>query len=196
MEEDLVEPTEATGRRVPDRPVTAYLGLGSSLGDRIEHLETALKRLHREGPDLKITAVSSLYESPHLGLHPGDELRHPPHLNLAAEIETRLSPMQLLALTQQVEEEGGRRHDERWGPRTIDIDLLFYGSLRLESAALTLPHREIAHRAFVVLPLAELNPELRLADGRTLAALAKSDEIRSQRIELYKRHSRLPYAES
>lgn len=161
--------------------VTAYLGLGSSVGDRQGNLQAALQRL--EGPELHVCAVSPVYQTPHLGLQPGDETRYPPHLNLVACIETDLSPEKLLGRIHEVEALGGRQRAERWGPRTIDIDILLYGDLEVRTPALTLPHPGIAERAFVVVPLADLAPELRLPDGRSVEALRASAAIRSQRIE-------------
>ncbi|MCW3054151.1 MAG: 2-amino-4-hydroxy-6-hydroxymethyldihydropteridinepyrophosphokinae [Chthonomonadales bacterium] len=163
--------------------VTAYLGLGSSVGDRQAHLRDALRRLETLEPRLHVTTVSPIYETPHLGLKPGDETRYPPHLNLVARIETELSPEDLLQRIHGVEEAGGRQRTERWGPRTIDIEILLYGDMVLQTSALTLPHPGIAERAFVVVPLADLAPDLRLPDGRSVAGLRASAAIRSQSIE-------------
>lgn len=163
--------------------VTAYLGLGSSLGDRSENLRVALQRLQTFGTGLRVAAVSPVYQTPHLGLQPGDEMRYPPHLNLAARVETVLSPEELLLRIHDVEAAGGRQRSERWGPRTIDIDILFYGEDEVRTPALTVPHPGIVERAFVVMPLADLAPALRLPDGRSLESLRDSAAIRSQRIE-------------
>jgi 2-amino-4-hydroxy-6-hydroxymethyldihydropteridine diphosphokinase len=163
--------------------VTAYLGLGSSVGDRQAHLRAALQRLETFGPDLRVAAISPVYQTPHLGLKPGDETRYPPHLNLAAQIETDLSPDALLQRIHAVEAAGGRQRTERWGPRTIDIDILLYGDTEVQTPALTLPHPGIAERAFVVVPLADLAPDLRLPDGRSMETLRSSASIRSQSIE-------------
>ncbi len=162
---------------------TAYLGLGSSVGDRRAHLRDALHRLETFGPGVQIAAVSPVYQTPHLGLKPGDETRYPPHLNIAARIETDLSPEDLLRRIHAVETAGGRERTERWGPRTIDVDILLYGDRELQTPSLTLPHPGIAERAFVVVPLADLAPDLHLPDGRTLEALQSSAVIRSQSIE-------------
>jgi 2-amino-4-hydroxy-6-hydroxymethyldihydropteridine diphosphokinase len=167
-----------------ERPThTAYLGLGSSLGDRREQLRAALRRLETFGPGVRVVAVSPVYQSPHLGLEPGDSERFPPHLNGVARIETTLSPESLLERVQAVEAAGQRQRSQRWGPRTIDIDILLYDDLILQTDALTLPHPGIAARAFVVRPLADLAPDLRLPGGRSLADLLQSETIRSQPIE-------------
>ncbi len=166
--------------------VTAYLGLGSSLGDRAAHLREALHRLESADGEVKVCAVSPVYETPHIGLQVGDETKYPPHLNLVARIETSLSPQALLERIHEVEARGGRERTERWGPRTIDIDMLLYGGQEIRTAELTVPHPGIAVRAFVVLPLADLAPDLRLPDGRSVAELRASQPIRSQRIERVK----------
>jgi 2-amino-4-hydroxy-6-hydroxymethyldihydropteridine diphosphokinase len=163
--------------------ITAYLGMGSSLGDRPAHLREALSRLDTFGSGLRVAAISPVYQTPHLGLKSGDETRYPPHLNLVARIETDLSSEDLLQRIHAVEAAGGRQRTERWGPRTIDIDILLYGDTEVQTPALTLPHPGIAERAFVVVPLADLAPDLHLPDGRSVEALRTSARIRSQSIE-------------
>jgi 2-amino-4-hydroxy-6-hydroxymethyldihydropteridine diphosphokinase len=152
-----------------DRPVSVLLGLGASIGDRERNLRDALERLAAAG--VTIRAVSSIYESPHLGLETGDEQRYPPHLNLVAAADTTLQPEELLDLVHSVETAGGRVRTERWGPRTIDIDIIDYGGLELQTERLALPHPGIAKRAFVAIPLLELRPEHRLPDGTLLRDL-------------------------
>jgi 2-amino-4-hydroxy-6-hydroxymethyldihydropteridine diphosphokinase len=159
---------------------TAYLGLGSSLGDRWENLRAALRNLRTFSPETRLLAVSPVYESPHLGREPGDETRYPPHLNAVVKVETALEPLALLAVAQRVEAAGGRQRLQKWGPRTIDVDLLLYADRILQTEALTLPHPGLAERAFVVLPLLDLEPGLRLPDGRALAVLRASETIQRQ----------------
>ncbi len=167
------------------KSTTVYLGLGSSLGDRAANLREALHRL--EAPDFRIVAVSSFYESPHLGLRPEDAERFPPHLNCAAKAETALAPLEVLARIQAAENAGGRQRTEHWGPRTIDIDLLFYGDLVLQSAALTVPHPGVASRAFVLRPLAELAFDLRLPPtGGTVSERLQAPEIAAQPLEIFR----------
>lgn len=162
---------------------TAYLGLGSSLGDRARNIREALHVLSEIGSGLEVVAVSPVYESPHMGLAPGDEDRFPPHLNCVARIATTLSPDALLARAHAAEEAGRRRRDRKWGPRTIDIDILVYGDRVINSERLTIPHPGIAGRAFVVMPLADLAPDLVLPNGAAVADLRHSERIRSQRIQ-------------
>ncbi|HZO88938.1 MAG TPA: 2-amino-4-hydroxy-6-hydroxymethyldihydropteridine diphosphokinase [Chthonomonadaceae bacterium] len=161
----------------------AYLGLGSSLGDRLSHLREAIRRLRTLGPGVQVEAVSPVYESPHMGLEPGDATKFPPHLNCVVRIRTTLTPVELLERVQQVEEAGKRQRSQRWGPRTIDIDILLYGNRTLRTDRLTLPHPGIAERAFVLYPLADLAPDLTLPGGRTVASLLRSKPILSQPIE-------------
>ncbi len=165
---------------LPTERVISYLGLGSSIGDRAAHLRSALQRLNSEST--RVTALSSVYESPHLGLAPGDSERYPPHLNCVAQVETSLSPNDLLDSVLEIERAGGRERAERWSPRTIDIDILLYGAVSESSPRLTLPHPGIAKRAFVALPLAELAPQLTLPSGERLAETVLSETIQQQAI--------------
>jgi 2-amino-4-hydroxy-6-hydroxymethyldihydropteridine diphosphokinase len=180
------------GHEPTGEAVTAYLGLGASLGDRVANLQLALDRLHAPQTGSWVVAVSSLYESAHLGLEPGDEARFPPHLNAVAQLRVTLAPEELLTRLQRVEDEGGRVRVQRWGPRTIDLDLLLYGEEIVGTERLTVPHPGIAHRAFVALPLAEIAPELILPDGTPVSALIRSGAIHSQQIEPIDAKLRLP----
>lgn len=136
----------------------AYLSLGSNLGDREGHLQAALDAL--PAPDLRVLRVSPVYET-----EPMDVRNQPWFLNLAAEIETSLLPRQLLARTQKIERQLGRRRSIPKGPRTVDIDILYYGSFIVDSPDLEIPHPRIGERRFVLAPLAELAPDYR--DPRT-----------------------------
>ncbi len=135
---------------------TAYLSLGSNLGDRLRLIQEAVAALTVEaGP---VTALSSLYETEPWGFSS-------PHrfLNVALALETTLSPETLLAVTQRIERDLGRTHksvDGRYADRTIDIDLLFVGDAVLDTPALTLPHPRLHLRRFVLEPLCEIAPDL------------------------------------
>jgi 2-amino-4-hydroxy-6-hydroxymethyldihydropteridine diphosphokinase len=145
----------------------AYVGLGSNLDDPAAQLATALAALGTL-PDTRLVAVSGRYRNPPMG--PQDQ---PDYLNAVAGLLTRLPAETLLAALQAIEDAQGRRRDgARWGPRTLDLDLLAYGNVRLASAALTLPHPGICDRPFVLVPLAEVAPGLHLPDGQSVAALA------------------------
>ncbi len=132
---------------------TIYLSLGTNIGDRQANLRTALAALP---PAVRLVAVSSIYETA-----PWGYLEQPDFLNLAVKAETKLSPQDLLAHLKSIEEELGREKTVRWGPRRIDLDILFYDKLVLEMDGLTIPHPKIAERAFVLVPLAELAPGLK-----------------------------------
>jgi 2-amino-4-hydroxy-6-hydroxymethyldihydropteridine diphosphokinase len=133
---------------------TVYLGLGSNVGDREANLREALERLQAVG--VRVVRQSSLYETA-----PLDFRDQPWFLNAVVEVETDLFPLQLLACTQKIEHEMGRRRLTPKGPRNIDIDVLFYGRSLIETADLEVPHPRIAQRRFVLEPLAEIAPELR-----------------------------------
>jgi 2-amino-4-hydroxy-6-hydroxymethyldihydropteridine diphosphokinase len=133
---------------------TAYLSLGSNLGDRAACIERALELL--SGPDLKIVRRSALYET-----EPRDVKAQPWFLNIAAEVETRLFPRQLLARVEKIEKELGRKRIVVKGPRTIDIDILLFGRFVVNTPDLVIPHPRMHERRFVLEPLAELAPELR-----------------------------------
>ena len=128
-----------------------YLGLGSNVGDSQSLLKSALTELDR--PDLKLLRVSSLYETEPIGMR---EQRW--FLNLVAEFETELSPQQLLHRMQKIEMSMGRRRTIENGPRTIDIDILLYGSVAMKTEELEIPHPRYRDRRFTLTPLAELNP--------------------------------------
>jgi 2-amino-4-hydroxy-6-hydroxymethyldihydropteridine diphosphokinase len=132
--------------------VRVYLGLGTNLAEREQNLATALARLQER---LRLVAVSSLYETAPWGV--ADQ---PPFLNAAVAIETDLSLAELLAFVKGMEREMGRQPSGRWGPRLIDIDILLYGDLVLQTPDLVIPHPRLAERAFVLVPLAEIAPDV------------------------------------
>ncbi|HSP58895.1 MAG TPA: 2-amino-4-hydroxy-6-hydroxymethyldihydropteridine diphosphokinase [Halomonas sp.] len=148
----------------------AWIGLGSNLDDPLGHVERALQELGRL-PVTRRLAASTCYVSRPVG--PADQ---PDFVNAVAMVATRLSPLALLDQLQALEQRHGRVRQRHWGPRTLDLDLLLFADYRLAWPRLTLPHPELAHRAFVLLPLAEVTPELRLPDGRSVACLAAALE--------------------
>ena len=143
-----------------------YIGLGSNLAEPVQQLGAALAALDRL-PDCRLAAVSSLYASDPLG--PPDQ---PRYANAVAALDCALAPLQLLDALQGIEREQGRvRKAERWGPRTLDLDILLFGDLQLDEERLSVPHYHMHARAFVLYPLAEIAPDLWLPDGRPLQAL-------------------------
>ncbi|MBI5210740.1 MAG: 2-amino-4-hydroxy-6-hydroxymethyldihydropteridine diphosphokinase [Elusimicrobia bacterium] len=143
--------------------VTCFLSLGSNLGPRRRHLGRALARLGRlDG--CRVLARSRVHETA-----PDPPSCGGPFLNCAVRLATRLSPMGLLAECKRLEALAGRRPGRRWGPRPLDVDIIDFGGRRLRGPWLTLPHPRAARRPFVLAPLAELAPSLRLAGGATAA---------------------------
>ena len=141
-----------------------YLGLGSNVGDRAGHLRGGIERLRAAG--VEIDAASGTYETEPVG----EILDQPDFLNAAIRIRTGLEPEALLDVCKQVEAEEGRLSGGlRHSPRPLDVDLLLLGDVELATERLTLPHREVTTRRFVLVPLLELDPELRLPDGTSLA---------------------------
>jgi 2-amino-4-hydroxy-6-hydroxymethyldihydropteridine diphosphokinase len=148
---------------------TGYLGLGSNVGDREANLRRAREALGRHGVD--VLASSSLYETAPQGEVPDQ----PDFLNACLRVRTALGPEELLDACKAVERELGRpAGGVRHGPRPIDVDLLLLGDVEYRSERLTLPHREVTSRRFVVEPLLELDPELALPDGTRLAEVRES----------------------
>ncbi len=149
----------------------AFLGLGGNLGDVRTTLEQAIALLC-EGPQVRLAARSADYRTPPWGV-----LDQPPFVNAVIAVVTSLSPHQLLARAQACERALGRdrSHERRWGPRTIDIDILAYDDVELHDADLTLPHPHLFERAFVLAPLAEIAPDRIIAGVRVRDALARVD---------------------
>lgn len=129
---------------------TAYMGLGSNLGDREGWLAGAIRLLDGH-PEVRLTASSAIYETDPVGY-----VDQPVFLNMALRVETRLPPHKLLAFMMEVEQLLERKREVRWGPRTIDLDLLLYGEYRMDSPDLILPHPRMLERAFVLVPLADV----------------------------------------
>ena len=142
-----VRPTPAAA------PCRVAIGLGSNVGDRAAHLQYALDELARRGA-VRWTAVSAWYETDPVG----PVADQPPFLNGAATGETFLTPQALLSVCNEIEAERGRVREVRWGPRTLDLDILLWDDETIDTPTLTVPHPELARRAFVLMPLAEIAP--------------------------------------
>ncbi|MEA3365000.1 MAG: 2-amino-4-hydroxy-6-hydroxymethyldihydropteridine diphosphokinase [Candidatus Hydrogenedentes bacterium] len=133
--------------------MAVQLSLGSNVGVRRENLEAALAGLGQL-PETILTRRSRIYETEPYGV-----TEQPGFLNMAAEIETGLDPLELLDAIKTIEHRLGRQHTERWGPREIDIDIILWGDLVLETEKLRVPHPDYRRRAFVLVPLAEIAPD-------------------------------------
>lgn len=149
-------------------PVTVYVGLGSNLKDPLRQLATATAALAGL-PGTTLTAQSPFYASRPVG--PQDQ---PDFVNGAVCLHTRLEPLALLDALQAIENDQQRIRERHWGPRTLDLDLLLYGAETIASDRLNVPHKEIAHRDFVLQPLLDLDSNLTLPDGRNLRTLRQN----------------------
>lgn len=147
----------------------AALALGGNVGDVAAAFVLALRSLQAH-PQVMVLARSSVYRTPPWGV-----TDQPDFLNMAALVDTQLTPRELLALSLSIEREGGRVRDLRWGPRRIDIDVIAFGDETIDEPDLTVPHPRAAERAFVLMPLAEIAPDLTLGGTRVDVLLARLD---------------------
>lgn len=145
-----------------------YIALGSNLNEPAEQLNTAVKAIAAL-PYTSVEKVSSYYGSKPMG--PQDQ---PDYVNAVLQIQTELSPPALLDELQRIENEQGRVRLRRWGERTLDLDILLYDNLKMQSERLTIPHYDMQNREFVIVPLAEIAPEQILPDGKTVAELMRN----------------------
>ncbi len=158
-------------------PVTVTIGIGSNMGDRRAYCEEAVRLISRF-PKTSLLAVSSLYETAPLELLDQDWF-----INCVAAVRTTLSPQELLRACQEVEQFLGRKRSVRFGPRTIDLDILFYGDQIIRETDLTIPHPRAHERRFVLEPLAEIAPEmehpvLRKTASQILQGMRNPQEVR------------------
>jgi 2-amino-4-hydroxy-6-hydroxymethyldihydropteridine diphosphokinase len=160
---------------------TAYLSIGSNVGDRQANIERAIELL--ESPDIHVRRRAPLYAT-----EPRDFAAQPWFLNTAVEIETTLFPRQLLSRIQKIERDLGRRRHIEKGPRTIDIDIVLFGSFVVSAADLIIPHPRFPERRFVLAPLADLAPDLRHPETRETVRemLEKTLDQSVRRLEYYK----------
>ncbi|WLS78222.1 2-amino-4-hydroxy-6-hydroxymethyldihydropteridine diphosphokinase [Erwinia pyri] len=154
-----------------------YLALGSNLADPLHQVQAALDALAAI-PETTLVVSSAFYRTPPYG--PPDQ---PDYLNAAVALDTALLPEELLDQTQRIEQEQGRvRKEERWGPRTLDLDIMLFGDQTLATPRLTVPHYDLANRAFMLVPLLEIAPEIALPDGvKAAELLSKLDASAIQR---------------
>ena len=154
---------------------SAFLGLGSNVGERQKFLTGAIEEL-KALQNVKVVWASSVYETDPFG-----NIDQPKFLNAAIEIETQLIPAELLKELKRIEQHVGRVSAERWGPREIDIDILVYDGLVVDEEPLKVPHVELAERKFVLVPLKEIAPDLvHPVSGMTISELANTCNDRSR----------------
>jgi|TARA_B110000967_G_scaffold204470_1_gene247020 2-amino-4-hydroxy-6-hydroxymethyldihydropteridine diphosphokinase len=154
---------------------TAYLALGSNVGERLEQMRSALKLLGAEG--VVIVTASPVYQNRAIGMGDAD-----PFLNAVVEVQTELGPEALLDVCLAVENKLGRVRTGGWSPRTIDIDVLIFGQTDIDTERLQLPHPRIAERDFVLRPLADIAPELQLLGQPTKTLLDKLALVELERV--------------
>lgn len=132
----------------------AYIALGSNLGDREAYLRNAVTLIHQH-PQIQVEAISSIYETDPVGYDDQDLF-----LNMVISLRTSLNPFELLQILQKIEAQLGRKRTIRWGPRTVDLDILLYNDENIETEKLIIPHPRMYERLFVLIPLTELKSEL------------------------------------
>lgn len=153
-----------------ERTVRAYVGLGSNLGDPRGQLSLAARALDNL-PGTRVARISPLYRSPAL-IMPGENPKeHPDYLNAVVALDTRLSPLELLQAMQAIEQAQHRTRERRWGPRTLDLDLLWYDNAVIDLPELTVPHPRLRERRFVLLPWHDIADSVQLPDGTPIGAL-------------------------
>ncbi|MCW5932903.1 MAG: 2-amino-4-hydroxy-6-hydroxymethyldihydropteridine diphosphokinase [Fimbriimonadia bacterium] len=153
-----------------------YLSLGSNLGIRLANLQYGIDQLIARG--VMPEKISSVYETAPIG-----ETSEPlPYLNVGLWARTDLQPRALLGTLKHIERDAGRAPSERWSPRTLDIDLVLYDSLVVDMPGLTIPHPRMRERAFVLIPLMEMDPTFVLPDGSSVFRLMQQSEVKAQEI--------------
>ena len=140
----------------------AYLSLGSNIDDREKHLLDAIKLLEKDA-NIVLHAKSSIYETEPVGY-----IDQQSFLNMTVKVGTSYTPLQLLEVTQKIEDSGGRKRSVRFGPRTIDLDILLYNHENIKLEQLEIPHPRMLERAFVIAPLLEIEPHLQIREGELL----------------------------
>ncbi len=147
----------------------AYIGLGSNLSQPEQQIRQAIHEL-KQLVNCRVEKLSSLYFSRPMG--PQDQ---PDYMNAVVMLSTSLSPLELLDQLQAIENKAGRiRKDNRWGPRVLDLDILLFDNLTIDTERLTIPHYGLKDREFVLLPLAEISENIQLPDGDNITTLAKN----------------------
>ena len=160
---------------------TAFIALGSNIGNRYDNLTNAIKRLISYS-EIHLVNYSSIYETDPVGYEDQDLF-----LNMVIEIQTGLSPMELLDLCLEVESELGRKREMRWGPRTIDLDILSFNQENIESEKLIVPHPRMLERAFVIIPLLEIHQNNQCSEIKKLLEASLEELPDKEGVRIWKR---------
>lgn len=156
----------------------AFISIGSNIGDRCQHLKDAIQALHsHEG--VSVLAVSSIYETAPVGYTDQADF-----LNVVISVETTIDAHELLAVCQQIEQELGRVRDIRWGPRTVDLDILLYNHDNVETESLVIPHPRMHERAFVLIPLLEIEPTV--AHPVTARQYSEEEAVHDEGVKIWR----------
>ena len=158
-----------------------YIALGSNMDDPHRQLDLALESLSQD-PQITLAALSERYQTPAIGPS------QPDYINAVAQLQTPLSPESLLHRLQAIETQQHRVRTLRWGPRTLDLDILLYDNLQQDTARLTIPHPRMHERAFVLLPLADINTDLLLPGGKTVSQLLANCSVQGILKSIYTQH--------
>ncbi|MGG3926996.1 2-amino-4-hydroxy-6-hydroxymethyldihydropteridine diphosphokinase [Metabacillus fastidiosus] len=158
----------------------AYLALGSNMGDRETYLMSAIKELqgHKE---ISVENISSIYETDPIGYTDQDQF-----LNMVIQIKTDLTAFDLLNVTQQIENKLGRKREVKWGPRTLDLDILLYNNENIEAEHLIVPHPRMLERSFVLIPLKELNPNINIPKNETSISVIIDQLLDKEGVRIWK----------
>lgn len=160
---------------------TAFIGLGSNMGDRYQYLVQAVD-LIADAPFIELVNTSSVYETDPVGYEDQDQF-----LNMVIEIKTDLSAEQLLANCMRIEQELGRKREIKWGPRTIDLDILLYNQENIETEELAVPHPRMLERAFVMVPLLEICPDIEIPEKGKSHFLHRDQYPNTEGVRIWKR---------
>ncbi|WP_412096017.1 2-amino-4-hydroxy-6-hydroxymethyldihydropteridine diphosphokinase [Bacillus sp. PS06] len=162
---------------------TAYISLGSNIGDRSHYLDEAVKFLQFE-EHIEVVEVSSIYETAPVGYVEQDSF-----LNMVIKVNTSLTPLDLLKVIQEIENELGRKREIRWGPRTIDLDILLYNNENIETEKLIIPHPRMKERAFVLVPLMEIDESIVIPNIKMPISFFIKELQDREEVQLWKRKS-------
>ncbi|QOY37489.1 2-amino-4-hydroxy-6-hydroxymethyldihydropteridine diphosphokinase [Anaerobacillus isosaccharinicus] len=163
-----------------DNGNTVFISLGSNMGNRLEFLKFGVKCLD-ENVNISIKRYSSIYETAPVGL-----LDQADFFNMVVEIETFLTPLELLKYTQEVQKKAGRKFNIRWGPRTLDLDILMYNQENIEMDVLTVPHPRMYERGFVIIPLREIAPSLYFSSVKKTIQQVYQELLDKEGVRLWK----------